>query len=61
MENFEPLILPLIAVAVVGYLLGSISSAIILTRLFAHEDVRTAAATPARPTCCVLRAKKRPR
>ena len=41
MENFEPLILPLIAVAVVGYLLGSISSAIILTRLFAHEDVRS--------------------
>ncbi len=41
MENFEALILPLLAVGVAGYLLGSISSAIILTRLFTHEDVRS--------------------
>ncbi|MGN0477952.1 MAG: glycerol-3-phosphate acyltransferase, partial [Hominenteromicrobium sp.] len=40
MENFEQLILPLLFAALVGYLLGSISFAIILTRFFAHEDVR---------------------
>ena len=41
MENFEVLILPLLGVAVAGYLLGSISSAIILTRIFVHDDVRS--------------------
>ena len=40
MENFEQLILPLLLVAVIGYLLGSVSFAIILTRAFALEDVR---------------------
>ena len=41
MANFEALILPLLLVAAAGYLLGSISFAIILTRVFAHEDVRS--------------------
>lgn len=41
MGNFEQLILPLLLVALIGYLLGSISFAIILTRIFAHEDVRS--------------------
>lgn len=41
MGNYEQLILPLLLVALVGYLLGSISFAIIFTRLFSHEDVRT--------------------
>lgn len=41
MENFGHLILPLLLVALIGYLLGSISFAIILTRAFAHEDVRS--------------------
>lgn len=40
MEQFTCLILPLLLVAAAGYLLGSISSAILLTRAFAHEDVR---------------------
>lgn len=40
MENFGSLILPLLLSALVGYLLGSISFAILLTRAFAHEDVR---------------------
>ena len=40
MENFGSLILPLLLSALVGYLLGSISFAILLTKAFAHEDVR---------------------
>ena len=40
MANFEALILPLLLVAAGGYRLGSISFAIILTRVFADEDVR---------------------
>lgn len=41
MEKYTVLILPLLLVAAVGYLLGSVSFAILLTRLFAnHEDVR---------------------
>ena len=40
MENFGSLILPLLLSARVGYLLGSISFAILLTKAFAHEDVR---------------------
>lgn len=41
MGNFSHLILPLLLVGLVGYLLGSISFAILLTRAFAHEDVRS--------------------
>ena len=40
MENFGSLILPLLLSALVGYLLGSISFAILLTKAFPHEDVR---------------------
>lgn len=40
MEDFAVLILPLLLVGVIAYLLGSISFAIILTKLFVHEDVR---------------------
>ena len=40
MENFGSLILPLLLSVLVGYLLGSISFAILLTKAFAHEDVR---------------------
>ena len=41
MGSFANLILPLLLAAVVGYLLGSVSFAIILTRVFTKEDVRT--------------------
>lgn len=59
MENFGSLILPLLLSALVGYLLGSISFAILLTKAFAHEDVRAhGAVTRAQRTCCAWRAKK---
>lgn len=41
MRDITNLILPLILAAIVGYLLGSISFAIILTKLFTKEDVRS--------------------
>lgn len=40
MGSFSDLILPILLSGIVGYLLGSISFAIILTRLFVKDDVR---------------------
>ena len=41
MEPFSSWILPLLLTAAAAYLLGSINSAIIVTRLFAKEDIRS--------------------
>ena len=40
MGSFSNLILPLLGAGLVGYLLGSISFAIIMTKLFIKDDVR---------------------
>lgn len=40
MGNFSTLIFPLVLAAVIGYLLGSISFAVLVTKLFIKEDVR---------------------
>lgn len=60
MANFEALILPLLLVAAAGYLLGSISFAIILTRVFAHEDVRSHGSGNAGATNVLRVAGKKP-
>lgn len=41
MQNFSHLIIPLLISALIGYLLGSISFAVILTKAFTKEDVRS--------------------
>lgn len=41
MTNFSHLIVPLLLSALVGYLLGSVSFAVILTKAFTKEDVRS--------------------
>ena len=60
MEFLKNSWLALLLTMAAAYLLGSVNSAIIVTKIFAKDDIRgTAAAMPGRPTCSVPRASCR--
>lgn len=43
----------LVLTLIIGYLLGSISTGVIVSRVFGHKDIRSeGAAIRARQTCC---------
>ena len=60
MENFGSLIFAVAAFGAWGYLLGSISFAILLTKAFAHEDVRAHGSGNAGATNVLRVAGKKP-
>ena len=41
LELFQTFALPVLAIMIVSYLLGSISFSIIFTKMFSKEDIRT--------------------